>query len=342
VTGSVRPTGDIRPCRLRESVATSKSSLNLTLCNFHGVQDLPRVKAFLVGRAQWQLLPDYWTAGKSTVGTFHTIFDSPAVHHKFWRDESGNYHAYLWVHPEPSETIEGNGNSWRMLMHPEVRTTELTDAVVDCAEDQLFRLIDQSRAGRPIETVAYGTDKWLASLLEMHDYTKQEALDVYMRCNLDQDISEPKSVDGYIIRPLDSQRDLVERSGVQSDAFAGQPEPSGWSIENTKRFLHWYEGRDDLDLVAVTPEGQIASLAVFLVDPATRVGELDPVGTRAAHLRRGLSKALLFSGLRYLKSKGMEQAAVRTSVDNTPAIRAYESVGFEVVDHLYRYSKVGG
>jgi ribosomal protein S18 acetylase RimI-like enzyme len=86
--------------------------------------------------------------------------------------------------------------------------------------------------------------------------------------------------------------------------------------------------------------GEIASFALFLVDPGTLVGELDPVGTRVAHQRKGLAKAVLLSGLPYLKSKGMRHVAVRTGVENFPAIRTYESVGFEIVDHLYRYTKL--
>ena len=112
-----------------------------------------------------------------------------------------------------------------------------------------------------------------------------------------------------------------------------------WAIENTKRFLQWYEGREDLDLVALSSTGEIASFGVFLIDPVTLVGELDPVGTRASHQRRGLSKTVLCTGLHYMKSRGMKRAVVRTGVDNMPAIRAYESVGFSVVDHLYRYTK---
>ena len=182
-------------------------------------------------------------------------------------------------------------------------------------------------------------DTWLASLLEEHGYTKEDALDVYMQRGLDDPIDKPIIAGGYVIRPLDVETDLVQRAGVQSDAFGGQPEPGEWSIENTRRFLRWYEGREDLDLVAVSAAGEIASFAVFLVDPGTLVGELDPVGTRGSHQRKGLSKAVLLSGLQYMKLKGMQRAVVRTGVENAPAIRTYESVGFRVVDHLYRYTK---
>lgn len=313
--------------------------MKLNLSDFQGTEDAHRMKDFLLGREQWQSLPDYWTAGKSTVGTFHTIFDSPTSHHKFWRDANSEFQAYVWLHPEPSETIEGNANSWRMMIHPSLRTTEFTSSVVISAEEQLLQLAHQGCASKQIETVAYGTDTWLASLLKRHGYTKQDALDVYMLRSLDDRIDEPDLADGYIIRPLDAETDIVQRAGVQSDAFAGQPEPGKWALENVNRFLRWYEGRDDLDLVAVSDAGEIASFAVFLIDTGTLVGELDPVGTRASHQRKGLSKAVLLSGLQYMKSKGMKHASVRTGVDNTPAIRTYESADFRVVDHLYRYTK---
>ncbi len=300
------------------------------------------MKDFLRGRERPQSFLDYWTAGKSTVGTFHTLFDSPSSHHKFWSDETGRYQAYLWLHPEPSDTIVGNENSWQMLIHPNERTRTLVDTVIACAEDELSKLVDENIAKGPIETVAYGEDTWLVSVLAAYGYARHEALEVYMRCSLDRVMDKPGLASGYTIRPLDAENDTYQRAGVQSDAFAGEPEPGAWAIENVARFLRWYDGRDDLDLVATTACGEIASFAVFLVDPITLVGELDPVGTRAAHQRKGLSKAILFSGLQYLKSKNMEHAVVRTGVENTPAIRTYESVGFEVVDHLYRYIKTEG
>jgi GNAT superfamily N-acetyltransferase len=314
-----------------------ENDVNLTISDFNGRQDIPKVKAFLRGREKWESLPDYWTAGKSTVGTFHAIFDSPTSHHKFWQDEKGDYVAYLWLHPEPSETIEGNGNSWRVMIHPQFRSTEVAGSAIDYAEDQLLQLADQT--SKPMETVCYGEDCWLASLLHERGYIKQEALEVYMQRSLDDPIGSPDLLDDYTIRPLDTESDIVQRAGVQSDAFAGQPEPGEWAIENTERFLRWYEERDDLDLVAVSTTGEIAAFAVFLIDPVTQVGELDPVGTRESHQRKGLSKTILLSGLQYMKSKKMKFAAVRTGLGNAPAIHAYESVGFRVVDHLYRYTK---
>ena len=313
--------------------------MNLTLTDFRGARDLDRVKTFLRGRSPWTSLPDYWTGGKSTVAMFQIISDSPVSHHKFWRDEDGDFHAHLWLYPEPSKTVGCNGRSWRLTAHPRARTAPLVNAAIACAEARLPELTGQKGARSRIETVAYGEDAWLGAVLAEHGYQRREAQDVYMMRSLGNSFDEPDLAAGYTIRPLNPPDDIVQRAGAQRDAFAGAEEPDAWALDNTRRFLRWYEGRNDLDLVAVAATGDIAAFAVFLVDPGTGVGELDPVGTRAAHQRRGLSKALLLTGLRFLKSEGMDFAAVRTEIANTAAIRTYESAGFDVVDQLYRYTK---
>lgn len=303
---------------------------------FRGIEDLPKVKAFLVGRQRWDELPDYWNAGKSTVGTFQTLFGSTPTHHRFWEDANGELHAYVWLCPEPGDD---DANSWRMLIHPGVRREELAADVLTYAEKELTEVSGQRSASEPMKTVAYESDRSLASMLEQHGYSRENALDVYMQRGLDQPLAEPDPAHGYVVRKFEPKTDLVQRAGVQIDAFGGIPEPGEGAMENIRRFVRWYEGREDLDLVAVSPTNEIASFAVFLIDPVTLVGELDPVGTRASHRRKGLATAVLLSGLQYMKKNGMASAVVRTGVGNSAAISLYESVGFRVVDKLYRYTK---
>jgi len=310
--------------------------MKLKLEEFRGEADIPDVKVFLSGREQWHSLPDYWSAGKSTVGTYQAMFDSPPSHHRFLRDDEGVIEAYLWLCPESIDTVDGDGYSWRILVHPGHRSRELVLGLIRYAEEQL-PLFLKVATGEPMRTVCYGKDPWLGALLEDAGYVKENAQEVYLLRSFEQPIDEPVIAEGYTLRPFNPITDLVQRSGVQSDAFAGLVEPNEWSIENTRRFIRWQEGRADLDLAAVTPSGEFASFALFLVDSGTLVGELDPVGTRAAQRRKGLSRALLLSGLRYLKHKGMKRAVVRTGIDNQSAIKTYESVGFRVVDKLYSY-----
>ena len=41
-----------------------------------------------------------------------------------------------------------------------------------------------------------------------------------------------------------------------------------------------------------------------------------------------------------MRGKGMEIAVVRTQADAVPAVKLYESIGFEVADRLYTYIKL--
>ena len=56
-----------------------------------------------------------------------------------------------------------------------------------------------------------------------------------------------------------------------------------------------------------------------------------------AYRRQGLTRAVLLEGLRRLKARGMERACVSTQVNNTPARRLYESVGFQIVNQTLDY-----
>jgi ribosomal protein S18 acetylase RimI-like enzyme len=322
-------------CPLR----TETFHVQLSRRNFRGDEDVPRVKTFLTGRERWDGLPDYWNAGKSTVATYQAMFEGPPSNHQFWEDAEHNLQVYLWLSPELAERVDGFSNSWRVLMHPATRSEQLLTQALVHAETELAAASADRATGERLSTVAYGEDQWMASLLERHGYVRGSPVEVYMTQALDREIELPSLADGYRIRRFDPQGDLIQRSGVQVDAFAGLSEPDDWSIENTRRFIRWYQGRDDVDLVVESATGEIASFAVFLVDSVTGLGELDPVGTRSAHQRRGLSKAVLLSGLNYLKGNGLHSAVVRTGVENVAAIRSYQSVGFRVVDRLFRYTK---
>jgi ribosomal protein S18 acetylase RimI-like enzyme len=60
-----------------------------------------------------------------------------------------------------------------------------------------------------------------------------------------------------------------------------------------------------------------------------KVGYTDPIGAHPDFQRRGLSRALLLTGLRLLKERGMERAALSTWGGNIAMQKTAESVGFQ-------------
>jgi len=98
----------------------------------------------------------------------------------------------------------------------------------------------------------------------------------------------------------------------------------------------------ELDLVTVTPDGTIAAYVNGRINPAGRIGDFGPVGTRPAYRRQGLARAALLEGLRRMKARGMERVCLSTRDTNTPARRLYESIGFRTVGLVLEFEKTGG
>lgn len=95
------------------------------------------------------------------------------------------------------------------------------------------------------------------------------------------------------------------------------------------RFLassSWYN--QELDLVAVDTEDNFASVCTFRMDPASRITELEPMGTHPNYRRLGLGKALLAEGFRRLQKYKPSLLFIGGAADNPGANRLYDALGF--------------
>ena len=90
--------------------------------------------------------------------------------------------------------------------------------------------------------------------------------------------------------------------------------------------------RADLDCVAVAPDGTVASYAIAWLDERNRLGELEPVGTRAEEQRKGLGRAVCLYACRRLKEEGAAEALVGSRGDDAYPVprKLYESIGFDM------------
>ena len=90
--------------------------------------------------------------------------------------------------------------------------------------------------------------------------------------------------------------------------------------------------RRDLDIVAVAPDGTIAAYCIVWLDSANAHGVFEPVGCRSSHQRQGLSREVLFEGMRRIKALGARTASVASSPTSIAANRLYASAGFTLLD----------
>jgi GNAT superfamily N-acetyltransferase len=97
--------------------------------------------------------------------------------------------------------------------------------------------------------------------------------------------------------------------------------------------------------VLATLGGEEAATCTARIFPNLRgahggtVGQIGYVGTAESHRGKGLAKALVSHSLRRLHDWGASEALIATGLDNEPALRAYEAVGFQRFANLNEWSK---
>ncbi len=145
-------------------------------------------------------------------------------------------------------------------------------------------------------------------LLLEHGYERKGWIETQHRRDLSLPIEDVPVPAGYQIRALGDGLELLERCYASGLGF--HEGDIKIAVEN-RDDITWYRNiqnaplyRRDLDLVAIAPDGSIASFCTIWFDDVTRSAYYEPVATVPAHQRRGLSRAVLTEGLRRLKRMG--------------------------------------
>jgi ribosomal protein S18 acetylase RimI-like enzyme len=182
------------------------------------------------------------------------------------------------------------------------------------------------------------TDRSRIHWLEMRGFQPNQQGMYLMQRSLGADLPEVKLPQGFQVRPVAGEHEVHLRAAASHAAFG-----SGKSFEvywpQMLRFMQSPVYHPDNDLVTVSPDGDFASFCNLWPDPFTRVGLFEPVGTHPAFQGRGLGRAVMTAGLQRLNKLGMTQANVCVESDNLPAIRLYESLGFQRSFRLLTYEK---
>lgn len=221
---------------------------------------------------------------------------------------------------------DGGRGEAHFCVHPAWQTRELEEAMLAVAEDRLAAIgPDGSRKLCLWAPEAFAERQ---ALFSAHGYRKDNWPAYQWQCDLDTPIPEAPVPAGYTLRALGDGLELLERCYASGLGF--HDGDIKVAVEN-RDDVTWYRNiqtaplyRRDLDLVAVAPDGAIASFCTIWFDDVTRSAYFEPVATVPAHQRRGLGKALLTEGLRRLQRMGVTRAFVS---GHSPAANAlYRSV----------------
>lgn len=86
--------------------------------------------------------------------------------------------------------------------------------------------------------------------------------------------------------------------------------------------------KEELDLVAMTPEGIIASFCTFRLDPNSKIISLEPMGTNPDFRGLGLAKALITEGIKRSMKYNPPFFYIDGAANTPPANRLYDATGF--------------
>jgi mycothiol synthase len=293
----------------------------MTFCSYKCEEDYWRIRNFL--REVFLLnerLEHSWHVARLDYWRWHYILNLQVCELiekvvTIWETETGQIAGVL--HPIGQGEI-------RLHVHPQFRSPALENEMLMHAEEHLSDLTEDRN--RILYLPVFTYDIFRQEILTQRGYVKGQGQANHWRRDLDGPIPETSHPPGYTIRSMGQVDEQPTRSWASWRAFhSDEPDEAydgDWS---------WYQNiqsnplyRRDLDIVAVTAQGDIAAFCTISYDDTTRSAVCVLVGTAVEHWRRGLGKAVMLEGMRRLKKMGGTR--VFATAYDPPAYGLYRSV----------------
>jgi mycothiol synthase len=257
---------------------------------------------------------------------------SPREHIRLWHDEAGGLIGYAILGEDPA--LE-----WQVS--PEHEWAGVESEAMRWAETRLAELRDRDPKawGGCMVAGSRQDNVQRIAFLERHGFCYSgDFAEVNMLRSLADPIPDIALPAGYQVRAVSGTEEASQRAAAQHEVW--QP----WTVGNVTeddyaRFMRLPGYNRELDVVALTPEGDIAAYVNGWLDPANKIGDFGPVGALPAYRRLGLTRAVLLEGLRRMRLHGMERVCVSTTHTNTAAQGLYQSVGFKIVNKYLDFVK---
>lgn len=268
-----------------------------------------------------------WTKTAGDCGYCHTGYLPHLLYEKL-RGRSLADLVHIW---EDGTKIGGfaiNGlfdTSFLVFASPEIRGSEAELNMLESAY-QTTRQYLTTRQGseKPVNTDVYNCDSTRRSLLNQMGFIQRRVWDNITERQLTTTISVMPIPDGLKVRTA-TLDDYAELALLRNDAFGDD-----WTPEAFRDNVMQKPGyRPEQELVAVAPNGQIATSTVIRLDEINKVGLFEPVGTRRAFQRRGLASTMMLRALSRMQMMGMRSARVEYDATNQAAHALYTLLGFQ-------------
>ncbi|MEO8395272.1 MAG: GNAT family N-acetyltransferase [Chloroflexota bacterium] len=220
---------------------------------------------------------------------------------------------------------------FNVIAHPDLRGTALEYALLAWADISERMLAPEAQS---IVTEGADCDTNRQKMLRDLGYEASAKPDMMVTMRSLQTIPGVVLPDGFTIRPVAGEHEAAWVIEAHVSAFN-----SKWTAEDYLSVMRTPGFEIDRELVVVAPDGRCAAFLVYWLDPVTRCGLFEPVGCHADFQRRGLTRALMYEGMRRMKSRGMTSASVAHHTDNLASTGLYRSLGFTPKYSVTDFSK---
>ena len=199
---------------------------------------------------------------------------------------------------------------------------------------------------RKARTRSFEGDGWRRALLTSNSFAVAYRVYTLVRRGHGS-IDDSEVPGGYtLVRKRTSEcsdADIVAIAESLNDSFSDHMD---WAPESPKRLMNLRDATEHDSVVSLAMfEGAIAGFCWAEIDPVLnakideRSGWLDILGVNVAHRRRGLGRALMVDGIRWIHEQGMDTAYIRVFAENDKALELYRSHGFENADEHFWFHK---
>jgi len=252
---------------------------------------------------------------------------------RLWEDEGGRLVGFAYVN-----RYQNLVDAFVVEKFTPAIESELIDWVVSAARRR------NQEIGQSLTLAASALESDLSRLafLERSGFEYQVESSILMSRSLNLPIPDPQLPLGFIIRPMGGEAEIDAYVALHRAAFGTEI----MTVEYRRTIISAPDYIPELDLVAVAPDGNLAAFCVCQIfpDDSPRAGGLkegwtDPLGTHPAYQRLGLATALLLTGMRLLKARGMDTAILGTSSINLAMQHTARSVGYQDASNTLWYSR---
>ncbi|MBN1976236.1 MAG: GNAT family N-acetyltransferase [Anaerolineae bacterium] len=249
-----------------------------------------------------------------------------------WRDGDGQLVGFAIVHPAHGNLI---------FEIAQARDGDLAAQMVAWSVERVRNARRESEEPASLQMSCRDDNLGRVALLEQLGFVRQEQYTLHFARALSDPVPEPQVPEGFGIRHLAGEHEVEAHVALHRAAYGTE----NMTVEERLSWMHTPGYDPELDLVAVAPDGALAAYVFCSISEEENAligrkdGYTDPVATHPAFQRRGLARALLLTGFRLLKQRGVETARMSTGSWNVAMQRAARSVGYRAASKTIFFEK---